>query len=1016
MSSTFLKNSKIGQIFLKHILFLLLLLVLYPSLSFSKNGKNILIVHTYDANNERAISFNLGFHAEYESFAINEKTMFHYEYIGAIADTSEDDFNSYRDFFALKYKDVPIDAIISVDTKSFLFLSKKQKEVWGNRDIPVIFSGLNDFKLSMIDSLSNFTGLSEGINHDGNIDLLRTLLPRRQQIYAILDTITDAGKVISQGLYKDLGEYPVDGIVGIHLIFDNSITAIDSLIANGDENTAIYLVSQNKQVFNKVKQSEIPFVSISTRYIENGAIGGYFPDSESDGIASAQIVKKIFNGMLPTQIMVSEARSKYFLNMEAIEKYDISEEEISEVTHNNYYEINPIGERVPIFQYVLFYGSILVLIIIVIITIANYIRRKDSFTRDWRKLAESIPDVVFAIGPMGEYLFISKSAEEIMNIYSDDLIGKTAKQANMPEHIVKIDHEQVIPIFKNKRNVKNEYTLIVNGEERYFETRYSPVKNRLGEIVYVIGVIRNITQRKKAEIELKESQEKFKITMQAVNDGMWEWRPETDEVSFNDRWYSIIGYQRGEISETLDSWLTLLHEEDRDKINAELYKYSRSGDEFKIIFRIKHKAGRAVWIESRGRTVEWTSNGNPKRLVGTHTDVTNRIQAHQELRAAKEEAEAADRLKTFFLSNISHEIRTPMNQIIGYSKLLIRDGLNQEEKVDFSGLINKHAKELIGLIDDIIDISKIESGQIKTNKAFFAVNSVLNDLYITFRSEMVSESKEHLKLLLTKNLPDSRAILINDELRITQVLSNVLNNALKFTEEGEIEFGYNYHRERSELVFFVRDTGIGIPCDKFEEIFEMFRQVDGSFTRKYGGTGLGLAISKRLVALMGGEIWVESEVGKGSTFNFSIPYDESVSLLFDDDDETSLQDINLRGKTILIIDDTVDVLNYFKVLLSQTGVKLLFANNGSEAIELFRLHKDSVDLVLTDIQMPDMEGIQFAKKIKEISNNVVVVAQTAFTSVSEKELFIKAGCDDFIPKPIEDEHLKALFEKYLLKS
>jgi CheY-like chemotaxis protein len=285
-----------------------------------------------------------------------------------------------------------------------------------------------------------------------------------------------------------------------------------------------------------------------------------------------------------------------------------------------------------------------------------------------------------------------------------------------------------------------------------------------------------------------------------------------------------------------------------------------------------------------------------------------------------------------------------------------------------------------------------------------------------FRSELVSEGKADIRLKYSKKLLDSQALLLNDELRFTQIMTNLLNNAIKFTDKGEIEFGYEVPKN-SEIIFFVSDTGIGIPESKFESIFELFRQGDGSFTRKYGGTGLGLSISKRLANLMGGNIWVESTEGKGSTFYFKLPYDESVVDMFaDDDDEIKLIDsLDLSNKTILVVDDTIDVINYLQILLKNTNVNFLFATSGMEAIELYIQKQDIIDIILMDIQMPEMDGMQVTRKIREINNEVIIVAQTAFALAAEKELFMQVGCNDFIAKPIEDDRLIEIFQKYLFK-
>ena len=380
------------------------------------------------------------------------------------------------------------------------------------------------------------------------------------------------------------------------------------------------------------------------------------------------------------------------------------------------------------------------------------------------------------------------------------------------------------------------------------------------------------------------------------------------------------------------------------------------------------------------------------------------------LKIAKEKAEESDRLKTAFLSNMSHEIRTPMNAIIGFAELLSNQDITENEKSDFIQQINNGADSLMRLIDDIIDIAKIEAGQIKMNKSFFDLNSLLNDLKMIFSKYMIRQAKENILLIEDHFDLTASTHLYTDEFRLRQVFSNLLSNAIKFTEEGDIRYGISKISD-GFIWFYVRDTGVGISEEVQSVIFERFRQGHESKTRFYGGTGLGLAISKHLVELMGGEIHVTSSIGAGSEFTFSVPFLKQEVELPEEIVNIDRKLKNWSTKTILIAEDDESNFILLKEILRKTHVNILWARNGDEAIEFFTSRK--VDLVLMDVQMPVRNGYEVTRVMKEIRKQVPVVAQTAYAMAGEREMSVDAGCDDYISKPIRINELMFILNKYL---
>lgn len=414
-----------------------------------------------------------------------------------------------------------------------------------------------------------------------------------------------------------------------------------------------------------------------------------------------------------------------------------------------------------------------------------------------------------------------------------------------------------------------------------------------------------------------------------------------------------------------------------------------------------------------GRIIKDTAAGKDAYVLVIN-DITERQMFIDNLKDAKIKAEEADRLKTSFLANMSHEIRTPMNSIIGFSNLLNDPELIPDKRQEFLGHILKSSNLLLSLIDDIIDISKIEAGQMSVNIQQIKVNEFVLDIFNSFKQ---ANSDDNVSFLI--KLPQgSDAVICNtDPVRLRQVLINLLSNAIKFTAKGEIEIGYYIEQANgnSKLAFFVRDTGIGIPVDKQQLIFDRFRQIDDSQSRRYGGTGLGLAISKRLVEIMGGIIWVQSVPNEGSTFFVKVPYEAKT---VEEDRNPSIfgnGKYNWKGKTMLVAEDENSNYQLIKAIIGHTGVKLERARNGQEAVDIVQ-DNDNIDLVLMDIRMPELNGYDATRIIKSYNKNLPVISITAYAMSEDESKSFSAGCDEYISKPVKPTILLDLIDGYINKA
>ena len=398
-------------------------------------------------------------------------------------------------------------------------------------------------------------------------------------------------------------------------------------------------------------------------------------------------------------------------------------------------------------------------------------------------------------------------------------------------------------------------------------------------------------------------------------------------------------------------------------------------------------------------------NKNYKKLISSKEklDKTN-----IELQKAKVKAEESDRLKSAFLANMSHEIRTPMNGILGFTKLLKEENLNAEEQKNYIEIIEKSGNRLLSIINDIVDISKIEAGQMKVSYSRTKVDEQMQYLYTFFRPETQDKG---IELILKKPLVKKETIISSDCEKLYAILINLVKNAIKYTVRGTIEFGYEIKGDYIE--FFVKDTGIGISKDRQKAIFERFIQADFNDIMARQGAGLGLSIAKAYVELLGGKIWVKSEIGKGSTFYFTIPYIYQLEENVITQKAIPIHQVPSEVKDLKIMvteDDSISRMLILKVL-EPFGFKILTAQTGVEAVEICRNNPD-LDLILMDIQMPQMNGYEATKEIRKFNAEVIILAQTAFALEGDKAKTIEAGCNGYISKPIKKEELSNLLQHY----
>lgn len=639
----------------------------------------------------------------------------------------------------------------------------------------------------------------------------------------------------------------------------------------------------------------------------------------------------------------------------------------------------------------------------------NYI--EEQYVEQFKLQIKRMPIGHIVWTPDFKVLMFNPAAEKIFGFSQEEMIGNHPYGTIVPEEM----QEAVTVIWKRLLEgdtTANSINVNLNkkGETIFCDWANTPLRNLKGEITSVLSMVTDITQQQEYETRLKISEERLNLALKGSQDGMWDWDMATGNVYYSPHWEKMFGYELGTAPKSLDSFQSRVHPDDLAGMLDEVTQYlNHETPTYNHEFRMFHCDGTLLWTMHRALAM-FDENGNATRMIGTTTDITTIKNSEIFLLKAKEEAEKANKLKSEFLANMSHEIRTPMNAILGFTEILSLEIENEKHK-EYIEIISQAGKSLISLLNDILDLSKIEVDKIEITPEEVNIKKLLEELYSLFN--VTQKNKEiDFKLTISEDLEENVFI---DELRLKQILYNLIGNAFKFTKEGSISLSAALSSDGQKLLFMISDTGIGIPVDQQELIFESFRQQDAQSTRNYGGTGLGLAISKRLVQLMAGDIRLESKPGEGSVFIVSVPYIStnkvSSKTKLKEIKEIKLVDTNLK---ILVVEDNLLNRMLIKKMLGSIDKSIVVTEtaNGLEALKLMR--EVNPDLVFMDLMMPEMDGYEANRIIKQDPElaKIPVVAWTA-RSMSDEEQKILVEFDALLNKPSQLEKLKEIIQQFV---
>ncbi len=611
----------------------------------------------------------------------------------------------------------------------------------------------------------------------------------------------------------------------------------------------------------------------------------------------------------------------------------------------------------------------------------------------FKNIMASMQDIVFTLDREQRHTGVYGPWIEQQGLTPDHFLGKTARDMMSKEEA--LIHEKANEQALKGDFVIYEWSLSAGDSTQYFQTSLSPIIDDRGAVEGLVGIGRNIS-------DLKQAGERLKLLSHSV-----EQSPASTVITdingtieyVNAAFCKHTGYTQEEVIGKTPHILNSAYHP--DSFFKDMWDTILAGKDWRNEVRNKKKNGDYFWEDVIVSSI-LNDRNEINHFISIREDITEAKKMTDALVAEKEKAEMSDKLKSVFLANMSHEIRTPMNGIMGFIDLLQKQDLTPDVRTNYLAIIRKSSTRLLNTLNDIIEISKIEAGQVDLNPKEFHLTEVLQHFYDFHKLEGKNKG---LAFQLRTAFTEENDLIVTDRHKLESILDNFIKNAVKFTSQGSIEIGAK--AEKETLVLYVRDSGIGIPADRLESIFERFVQADLTVTKGYEGSGLGLAICKAYSEMLGGTLRVESQPGEGSVFSLLLPLEimkQPDAAAGSRTPKERPSDRPFDGLDILIAEDDVSSVFYLKALLEDQCKTIRVAVNGTEAVAQVQ-NAPEIDLVLMDVKMPEMDGFTATRKIREFNRDVLIIAQTAYAMEGDSQKALDAGCDGYIAKPVREEEL-----------
>ena len=671
----------------------------------------------------------------------------------------------------------------------------------------------------------------------------------------------------------------------------------------------------------------------------------------------------------------------------------------------------------------------------------------------YRGIVEDQTELICRATIEGELLFINSAYARYFGVDPERVIGTNFKPHVVEDDLPFIESKFAEITAENPVSVMEHRVILRSGEITWMHWTVRAILNQYGDVSEIQGVGVDITEEHRARELLQESESRYQLAVRGSSDGLWDWDIQNNTVYYSPRFKELLGFKDEELGDTLECWTSRLHAFDKKSTLEAIQQHIEQGNPYDVDYRLKTTANAFRWFRARGEAVR-DEQGHAIRMVGSISDITESKVAEanlerfaedlwetkealesqaielarksEELEFARVSAEAASQSKSDFLANMSHEIRTPMTAILGYSELLLDAEQSEEDQCDCVQIIHRNGEHLLAIINDILDLSKIESGRMTVERIQCDPWAIAQDV-----CDLVRPRAEGKGLTLQLENEDALPITISsDPIRLRQILLNLVGNAIKFTESGGVWIKIELVIVESgspRIAFEVMDTGVGLSEEQIEHLFQPFTQADDSTTRKFGGTGLGLSISRRLAEMLGGRITVTSKPHAGSTFRVEIATGDLSKTRMtrtptvapsNNQPANRVADTQMSAARILLVEDGPDNQRLFSFHLRKAGATVAIAENGRIAVDAIHdacAQGEPFELILMDMQMPEMDGYEATRLLRTEGCTTPIIGITAHAMAGDREKVIAAGCDEYIAKPVNRNALLAACQKWLSK-